>query len=380
MQLWTVPTDDASEEGGRNNLAFGHTGSDGTHCWVFPEQDAVALYFTQSRGTMTGVKFEELLGELFFGVAVEEAPESPPFSDYLGYYFEGGNDRYRSIIQHGDVLALEILGQAVVDLEYLGDDRWRFAIDPTKVVKFQRDEAGEVTGYRIGDHEEFRFEPAADLPSVEELAKRSAEVHGMQWLETLGPLRIESTLSMPKVGMEGTMTSTYAWPRKFRLDSEMGNQFENFAYDGEQVTYESVLEPAGPMTDAARADQLSRDNHFARFGLWTDWHTNMDVVQKVMLGEREMYLVRTGDCSAPARTLYVEVETGRVLGEDGFSNLPGLGLLGQKLRADDFREVEGMLLPYRVRIQFANNMLGRMTVIVTDMKVGTEAPDFHLGN
>lgn len=387
MQLWTVPADDATggasndanKEGGRKNLAFGHTGSDGTHCWVFPEHDAIALYFTQSRGTMTGVKVEELLGELFFGVAVKEAPKSPPFSDYLGYYSEGGNDRYRSIIQNGDSLALEILGQTVVDLEYLGDDRWKFALDPTTVVDFQRDEAGVVTGYRIGDHEEFRFEPAADLPSVEKLAKRSAQVHGMQRLEALGPLRIESTLSMPKVGMEGTMTSTYAWPRQFRLDSEMGGQFENFAYDGEQVTYESVQEAAGPMVDAARAYQLSRDNHFARFGLWTDWHTNMDVVQKVLLGEREMYLVRTGDCSAYARTLYVEVETGRVLGEDGFSNLPGLGLMGQKLRADDFREVDGMLLPYRVRIQFANNMLGRMTLLVTEMKVGAEAPDFRLG-
>jgi hypothetical protein len=141
-----------------------------------------------------------------------------------------------------------------------------------------------------------------------------------------------------------------------------------------------ITEAAGPIADADRAYRLSRDHHFARFGNWTDWHSNMDVVQEVKLGEREMYLVRTGDCSAFARTLYVEVETGRVLGEDGFSNIPGLGLLGQKLRADDFREVEGMLLPYRVRIQFANNMLGRMTVMVTDVKVGAEAPDFHLGD
>lgn len=376
MQLWTVPT----EDGGKRNLAFGHTGSDGTHCWVFPEHDAVALYFTQSRGTMTGIQFEEMLGELFFGVPIEVAPEAPPLSEYLGYYFEGGNDRYRSIIQDGDGLALEILGQSVVALEYLGEDRWKFALDPSTVLEFQRDAANQVTGYRIGDHEEFRFTPSADLPSVEELAKRSAEVHGLHRLESLGPMRIESTLSMPKVGQEGTMSSTYAWPRQYRLDAKMGTQFEHIAYDGKQLTYESINEAAGPIKDEARAYRLSRDHHFSRFGNWTEWHATMEVIQKVQLGEREMYLIRTGDCSGPARTLYVEVDTGRVLGEDGFSNIPGLGLLGQKLRADDFREVEGMLIPYRVRIQFANNMLGRMTVMVTDLELGVDPPSFRLGD
>jgi CubicO group peptidase (beta-lactamase class C family) len=376
MQLWTAPT----EDGGRKNIAYGHTGSDGTHCWVFPEHDAVALYFTQSRGTMSGIQVEALLGELFFGIAVVEAPEAPPLSEYLGYYFEGGNDRYRAIIQDGEGLALEILGQGVVALEYLGEDRWKFAVDPNTVLDFQRDADGGVTGYRIGDHEEFRFEPSADLPSVEELAQRSAKVHGLQRLETLGPLRIESELSMPKVGIEGTMTSTYAWPRRYRIDANMGTEFEYIAYDGEELTHESIREPAGPMTDAKRAYRVSRDHHFARFGDWTEWHATMVVVQKVQLGEREMYLIRTGDCSAPARTLYVEVDSGKVLGEDGFTNIPGLGLLGQKIRVDDFREVEGMLLPYRVRIQFANNMLGRMTLIVTDMKVGVEPPAFRLGD
>jgi CubicO group peptidase (beta-lactamase class C family) len=379
MQLWTVPTDDATEEAGRKNLAYGHTGSDGTHCWVFPEHDAIALYFTQSRGTMTGIQFEELLGELFLGIEIAEVPTSPPAADYLGYYFEGGNDRYRAIIQDGEGIAMEILGKGVAAMEYVGEDSWRLAEDPSTVVDFQRNDEGKITGYRVGDHEEFRFEPSAELPSAEELAKRSAQVHGFHLLKSLGPLNIVSDLAMPSVGLEGTMNSTYAWPRQFRLDANMGAEFEHVAYDGEVLSYESVRDPAGPMQDKKRAYSVSRDQHFARFGDWTEWHETLVVVQKVKLGERQMYLVRTGDCSTHARTLYVEVETGRVLGEDSFANMPGMGLMGQKIRADDFREVEGMLLPYRVRIEFANSMLGRMTAIVTDVKLGVEAPAFRLG-
>src|SRR5262249_16460165 len=40
---------------------FGHGGSDGTTALVFPEQDLMAFYFTQSRGGLSTIRFEELL-------------------------------------------------------------------------------------------------------------------------------------------------------------------------------------------------------------------------------------------------------------------------------------------------------------------------------
>ena len=43
---------------------FGHSGSDGTVAIALPEQDALALYFTQSRGTSTVATFVELALEL----------------------------------------------------------------------------------------------------------------------------------------------------------------------------------------------------------------------------------------------------------------------------------------------------------------------------
>jgi len=49
MQVWTRPGPSAagSELTERELVAFGHTGSDGTHAWAFPEQKALVMYFTQ---------------------------------------------------------------------------------------------------------------------------------------------------------------------------------------------------------------------------------------------------------------------------------------------------------------------------------------------
>ena len=65
-------------------VAFGHTGSDGTHAWVFPKQQAMVFYFTQSRGNSTGIQVEEVLGELLLGVPYDANEAAPPFEQYLG--------------------------------------------------------------------------------------------------------------------------------------------------------------------------------------------------------------------------------------------------------------------------------------------------------
>jgi CubicO group peptidase (beta-lactamase class C family) len=156
MQLWTEEGDD----GGREVVAFGHSGSDGTHAWAFPEQEALVLYFTQSRGTSTGVRVEERLAELLLGAPFDPLQAAPPLEEYLGYYWEGEGDLYRAVVRDGRDLAWEILGKAVVPLDYIGDDRWKLRPQPGTVIDFDRDDANRVVGYHVGEHREFRFTPS----------------------------------------------------------------------------------------------------------------------------------------------------------------------------------------------------------------------------
>lgn len=62
-QMWQVyVAGDGYQEGER--IAFGHSGSDGTYAWVWPDQELIVCYFTQSRGQRTRLLLEQLIEEL----------------------------------------------------------------------------------------------------------------------------------------------------------------------------------------------------------------------------------------------------------------------------------------------------------------------------
>ncbi|MEE2826495.1 MAG: serine hydrolase, partial [Planctomycetota bacterium] len=45
-------------------IVFGHSGSDGTYAWAWPEEDLMVLYFTQSRGSGTMFRMEAVIDSL----------------------------------------------------------------------------------------------------------------------------------------------------------------------------------------------------------------------------------------------------------------------------------------------------------------------------
>ncbi len=367
MQLWT----DAEEDD--DVVAFGHTGSDGTHAWVFPEQQGMVLYFTQSRANTTGLRVEEALGELFLGVPFDPNVAAPPFEDYLGYYWEGEGDLYRAIVRDGDDLALEILAKAAVPLTYVGGDRWKLRPQPNLVLEFDRSATGEVTGYHIGDHQEFRFEPSAELPSADDVAARVAEAHRLDLLETLGPLRLSSDLDFEKLGIQGQITMLLDWPDRFRIDTKSDENFEHLAFDGEQLRYVTSTQSATTL-EGQRAELLRASHPLARFGDWKRWYPQTRVIQRLERGSREVFIVRTGDTSAPARTLYVDTELGLVVREDSLTFVDTLGRIGQRLSFGNYRDVSGMQLPHRTELELANPLIGKIVSTVTETELGVELP------
>jgi CubicO group peptidase (beta-lactamase class C family) len=366
LQLWC--------DGEGEPVVLGHTGSDGTHAWAFPGQDAMVLYFTQSRGTTTGLRVEEVLGELFLGAPFDPNQAAPPFEDYLGYYWEGEGDLYRAIVRDGDDLALEIVGKAVVPLVYAGDDRWKASLDPSKVLAFDRSEDGAVVGYHIGDHQELRFEPSAGLPDAGELAARVAAAHRLDLIEELGPIRSTAALANAKLDIVGEMQAVLAWPDRYRSDTTARGESESFAVDGDAVRQVTSQKPAVETFEGERAALLRADSPFTRFGDWRGRSPAYRVIQRLGGEDEEVLLVRAGDTSAPAATLYVDARTGRVVRVDSLTHVDMLGRIGQKVRFEDFRDVSGMTLPFRTRVELANPMLGEFVVTVADVELGVAVP------
>lgn len=372
MQVWTREDEDGEPE----LVAFGHNGSDGTYAWAFPELDALVMYFTQSRGTPTGLRVEEHLGELLLGVPFDPLQAAPPLEEYLGYYWEGEGDLYRAIVRDGKDLALEILGRAVVPLDYIGDDRWKLRPQPATVIEFDRDEAGTVVGYHIGDHVEHRFTPRADLPSADEVAARVAATHRIDLLEGVGVVRMRGRLELPKLERSGEVVTWMEWPNRWRTDEAVAEEVGCVAYDGETVRSESVLRPAGPVEAEQAAMMLQRDP-FVRFGDWRRDGATLTVVQEIRREDEHAVLVRLGDCSATAPTVYVDWTTGHVGGMDGLMHIDGMGRIGQKVRFREFQDVHGAMLPKRVEVQLANPLIGTIVSTVDSVEVGVQVPEGH---
>lgn len=360
------------EDGKDELIAFGHSGSDGTHAWAFPDEDALALYFTQSRGNMTGLRVEEALGWLLLGDEYDPNVEAPPLEDYFGYYWEGEDDLYRAVVREGSGLGLEILGKTVVPLQYVGEDTWKMLPNPSQRLAFQRSEEGVILGYRIGEHQEYRFEPAADLPSVDEVIDQLVAAHGMRNLEEVGPIRLRATVNMPTPGITGTLDLIMASGGRFRADYDLGDKFEKISFDGERVRYASPTE--GPLVvEGARAERLKNDNLVRWLGDWRQSGEEVEVIQRlVQASGRRVLVVRATPVEGYAKTRFVDEESGLLGREDSINVVPGMGALGQQLSLGDYQEIGGMILPYRMEVEFATPLLGTMSLEVEEVELGVE--------
>jgi len=134
---------------------IGHSGSDGTYAWAWPEQDLMILYFTQSRGSTSGIKLESMIDELLIHPELEEtnAGVREQYASYLGSYTANfgpfRNTEFTVTVQNGR-LAVDVPNQLVFELEEPDEEGlWRFRIMPQIAVSFNLDDGGNVTSMSL---------------------------------------------------------------------------------------------------------------------------------------------------------------------------------------------------------------------------------------
>jgi CubicO group peptidase (beta-lactamase class C family) len=134
---------------------IGHSGSDGTYAWAWPEQDLMILYFTQSRGSTSGIKLESMIDELLIHPELAEmnAGVRERYADYLGSYTANfgpfRNTEFTVTVQNGR-LAVDIPNQLVFELEEPdAEGLRRFRIMPQIAVSFNLGDGGNVTSMSL---------------------------------------------------------------------------------------------------------------------------------------------------------------------------------------------------------------------------------------
>lgn len=148
-QLWMVPDAELPE-------VVGHTGSDGTFAWAWPERDLMVLYFTQSRGGTSGLSLERWIDELLLSEAEPMGGEdrrqlhSSLIGEYQADFGSLRNTRLRVFEEDGD-LSLD-LGRGVMELRPPDDNgHWAFAYSGGTTISFDRDPDGNVYALRLNE-------------------------------------------------------------------------------------------------------------------------------------------------------------------------------------------------------------------------------------
>ena len=134
---------------------FGHTGSDGTYAWAWPEHDLMVLFFTQSRGSAAGLRLETAIHNLLIDPEGAGADTSIPreLEPYLGDYLPAGappeSTPFKVLYQSGN-LAVDVPNRMVFDLDGPDDKgQWTFKLSADVTVSFSRDDSNNVEGMLI---------------------------------------------------------------------------------------------------------------------------------------------------------------------------------------------------------------------------------------
>jgi hypothetical protein len=159
---------------------IGHSGSDGTYAWAWPKQDLMILYFTQSRGSTSGLKLEAKIDELFIHPELKELNKQAheKYAKYLGSYIANfgpfRNTEFTVTVQNGAV-AIDIPNQLIFEL-YEPDEegKWYFKYFEQIAVSFVLDDNGDVTAMQMYEGENVN-ELLKGVPSEEEIYPEDME-------------------------------------------------------------------------------------------------------------------------------------------------------------------------------------------------------------
>jgi CubicO group peptidase (beta-lactamase class C family) len=134
---------------------FGHSGSDGTWAWAFPEHDMMIFYFTQSRGQVTGIRLETDIDRLLVNSEYAPPPEIvEKYESYLGTYISesaASMGEELTILIYNEHLGFDIPSLFIFELmdPPTKGGRWYFQLDSQLSIEFIRERSGNITGLKF---------------------------------------------------------------------------------------------------------------------------------------------------------------------------------------------------------------------------------------
>jgi CubicO group peptidase (beta-lactamase class C family) len=372
-QHWMIYQESMSEQHKETLPIFGHGGSDGTLALVFPEQDLMVFYYTQSRGGMSTFRFEELVAPL---LGLEEPPTRTRLTldqlkPYVGDYVVDSGKGHAWITICKNRLRLELPGGAGSLLPLWPDvsGQWKFGeAAPGIAVSFEKDQSQAVTGMRLLQNKTQlvhykRFRPPASLPSVDRVMSFLREKQGGERIDAIKTLEMKGKLRAGATEFE-TVAEASGPKRVIRRLSSPAGTTEIVVDDG-VVTKKS---PGQPNEEQHRlfAEESQRYNPLTRLHDWRETHPQVQVLGIDQFGDEEVWVLRVECQFTPPLTRFVSTKRGLLLREEAWLTAKGVGTVPLSLEYEDYRNVSGVMLPFRLKTE--SRLTGKQVTEFTEMK------------
>jgi CubicO group peptidase (beta-lactamase class C family) len=338
---------------------FGHGGSDGTLALVFPEHDLMAFYFTQSRGGLSTFRFEELLAPL---VGLKGPPHRTrlpveKLHVLVGDYLEPHSGKRAWVTLRGKRMRLELAGQGAL-LPLWPDDsgRWEFGeTAPGVSVRFERADHGGVTGMTMLQNDTKllsyrRIATEKDLPTVERLMTMRRDKQGGDRIDALRSLEMKGKLRVGKAEIDTALVA--AGPDRVirRMNTQAG--VVTTVVDGGRVLKRTPGQPVEELKGLWQ-DEAQRINPLGRLRDWCETSAAVRVTGKDRMDGEDVWIVRLDCAFQPPVTRYVSTKSGLLRKEETWVTAKGVGTVPLTIRYDDYREVAGVQLPFRMTSESA---------------------------
>jgi CubicO group peptidase (beta-lactamase class C family) len=353
--------------------------------WVFEITDQIEVAFQRdAEGRVVGLTMFQ--SGLTFELP-REGVETPAEIDlvdakrYLGEYQHPGFEKPLAVSIRNKRLAIDIPGQMLCELHAPdAEGRRLFRIDERIHVVFDEESDGTVLGLifvergmesdcpRVGE-----VAAAPELLSLEALhALRRSDERGRA-LEALGAWSQAGKLTMLHMGIEGRLRLVAHGPDRHHTHTDLSPfAVIELAYDRGAAESRTDISEETELS-AAQREWIRVDHPAAPFGDWRAWHSSIEVLRAEERGGRPTWVVALKAGEGVALTAWVDAQTGDTLFEEYDQPVPNIGALHRVRSYSDFREVEGLRVPFRSTLE--DEYSGRMLFELEDLKAHLDLPE-----
>ena len=342
--------------------AWGHSGSDGTFAWVWPHKDLMVLYFSQCTNTITGSLLEQAIDRLLIHPENNETKAPEKLQPYIGFYWSSEANMYRAIVSRDAELVIEVPGSTLDTLRATSHpDRWVSAEQTNLEFKFARNEEGNVVALIPPAYTkaapQMRFDVDPNLPSVDQLMAQHLQAHGTNTSGTLGVYQLAGTMDLKAQRMKVTNRLVSDGQGRSREEIRLGETvLKTVVCNGDRV---KILDSTGTCSTPTGIEQAQ--TILARcavvIGDWREFYQRLQLIRRVQVKGKDTYIVRAIPREAPATTYLVDVESGLTV-QSLTVHKTALGLIGQRTLYEDYRDIEGVKIPFRWTVESPNPISG----------------------